>query len=199
MRIQYIALVAIADQVFVAELLLQIPRPSSNMALPRWVLSERVDSVAMLQAFQEWRATDPELSLELQLSEGLPVVNHSPEVPAPDWELIDIPCPRPLFCQRCREGRAGYTFRWFSVLWLDRYLYWRRDGTWLPGDPEGYRTTLRGQRGFEGEILSSRGHLVVEEIGDLESSSEEMKAWITHRTTVYPGFEAELGADGSRT
>ena len=30
--------VAIADQVVVAELLLQIPRPSSEMALPKWVL-----------------------------------------------------------------------------------------------------------------------------------------------------------------
>ena len=150
-------------------------------------------------SFSGVRATDPDLSLELQLIEGLPIVNHCPEVPSPDWELIDIPCPRGTICKRCREGRAGYTFRWFSVLWLDRYLYWRRDGTWLPGDPEGYRATRLGQRGFEGEILSSRGHLVVEEIGDLESSSEEMKDWITHRSSVYPGFEAELGADGSRT
>ena len=139
------------------------------MALPRWVLSERVDSVAMLQAFQEWRATDPDLSLELQLVEGLPVVNHCPGVPSPDWELIDIPCPRGTICKRCREGRAGYTFRWFSVLWLDRYLYWRRDGTWLPGDPEGSRVIPRGHPTFWGEIIDWKGNLLVEDIIESES------------------------------
>ena len=155
--------VAIADQVFVAELLLQIPRPSSEMALPRWVLSERVDSVAMLQAFQKWRSSNPDMAKELGLVDGLPTIHHCPGVPFPDVRVIEIPCPRGVSCKRCREGRTGYTFRWFSCLWLGSYKSWRQDGTWLPGDPEGYRAT-QGFQDFSGEILSSHGHLVVDTV-----------------------------------
>ena len=167
--------VAIADQVLVAELLLQIPRPSSKMALPRWVLSERVDSVAMLSAFDEWRSANPDMAEELGLVAGLPTIMHGnqEDIPGPDAALIEVPCPRGARCWRCRIGKAGYTFRWFSCLWLDSYMDKQRQGSWLPGDPEGYRITFPGQRGFRGEILSSRGHMVVEEIGEMESSSEE--------------------------
>ena len=148
---------------WVAELLLQIPRPSSEMALPKWALSERVDSRAMFSAFQEWRSANPDMAKELGLVNGLPTINDCPEVPFPDARVIEIPCPRGMSCRRCREGRTGYTFRWFSCLWLDNYTSWRRDRTWLPGDPEDYRTT-RGFQDFSGEILSSRGHLVVPRI-----------------------------------
>ena len=140
--------------------MLQIPRSSSEMALPRWVLSERVDSAGMLSAYQSWRAANPEMAKQMGLDKGLPTINHCPDAfPFPKAGVIEVRCPRGMSCKRCSEGRAGYTFRWFSCLWLDSYKSWRAPGTWLPGDPEGYRVT-RGLRDFSGEILNSRGLLV---------------------------------------
>ena len=135
------------------------------MALPRWVLSERVDSVAMLAALQEWRSANPDMAEELGLVAGLPTINHCHEdaLPEPDAGIIGIPCPRGMSCWRYRIGNSGCTFRWFSCLWLDSYKNKRRDGTWLPGDPEGYRTTQE-LTDFDGQILDTRGHVVVDEV-----------------------------------
>ena len=134
------------------------------MAMPRWVLSELVDSAAMRQAFFVWRENSPELAQQWGFVDGLPVIVHCPEIPTPDDKLIEIPCPRGNSCKRCSEGRSGYTFRWFSRLWLVTYMHWRRDGTWAPGDPEGYRVTPRVLGGFSGELLDSRGNLIVDEV-----------------------------------
>ena len=143
------------------------------MALPRWILSEWVDSVAMLQAYNEWRHKNPAMAKELGLDKGLPTINHCPELDSPDMcmnNVMEIPCPRGDNCWRCRERRPGYTFRWFSCLWLEEYKSWRRDCTWLPGDAEGYRETRIED--CRGEIVSSRGHLVVGVIDEVMDLTE---------------------------
>ena len=101
---------------------------------------------------------------ELGLVAGLPIIMHGlqEDIPEADGALIEVPCPRGRRCWRCRIGKAGYTFRWFSCLWLDDYKRFRKDGTWLPGDPEGHRA-MRDAAGFVGEILNSRGELVPED------------------------------------
>ena len=119
------------------------------MALPRWVLSELVDSTAMRTAFVTWREKNPELAQQLGLFEGLPII------------VVEIPCPRGARCKICSKGRAGYTFRWLRSLWLEGYMQLRRDDTWLPGYPEGVRVTpLPG--GFIGELLDAKGYEVEE-------------------------------------
>ena len=127
------------------------------MAHPRWIYSELVDSAAMLQAYKVWRKKNPEMARELGIHQGLPTVAHSPELGI-DAASMEIPCPRGISCKRCREERGGYTFRWFSCLWLEYYEHCRRDYTWLPGDLEGIRAT--DIRDCSGEIISSCGHLI---------------------------------------
>ena len=40
-------------------------------------------------------------------------------------------------CERCRTGRGGYQFRWYSPLWYTDYLRGRtREDSWKLGDPE---------------------------------------------------------------
>ena len=124
-------------------------------------MSELVDSSAMHAAFDEWRSANPDMAQELGLVDGLPTIVHNTVFPTLDM-IIPIPCPRGMSCDRCGTGRAGYTFRWFSCLWLDDYKRFRKDGTWLPGDPEGHRA-MRDAAGFVGEILNSRGELVPED------------------------------------
>ena len=131
------------------------------MALPRWVLSELVDSIAMRTAFVTWRESNPELAQQLGLAAGLPIIIHSPEVGPTEIDMVEIPCPRGARCKICSKGRMGYTFRWFSSLWLELYMQLRRDDTWLPGDPEGVRVTpLRA--GSIGELVDEKGHAVEE-------------------------------------
>ena len=88
------------------------------MALPRWVLSELVDAAAIRAAFNHWRENNPELAQQLGLVGGLPVIVHCPEFGSVEDKMIEMPCPRGNSCKRCSEGRSGYTFRWFSRLWL---------------------------------------------------------------------------------
>ena len=163
------------------------------MALPRWVLSERVDSSSMVLAFKDWRSKNPKLAEVLGLVDGLPIIEHCPAMPlsVPD-NLKEVPCPRGKNCWRCSSRKSGYTFRWFSLLWLDDYKALRGPGTWLPGDAEGVRTTLLGEYGFQGEIITGRGQLVVEEMGEMESRSQQLNNWIADRCVLYPSFEAEL-------
>ena len=163
------------------------------MALPRWVLSERVDSSSMALAFKDWRSKNPKLAEVLGLVDGLPIIEHGRqiELSVPD-KFKPVPCPRGENCWRCSSRKSGYTFRWFSLLWLDGYKDLRGPGSWLPGEAEGVRTTLLGEYGFQGEIINGRGQLVVEEMGEMESRSQQLNNWIAHRCALYPSFEAEL-------
>ena len=100
---------------------------------------------------------------------GLPIIIHFPEFGSMEDDMVEIPCPRGTRCKRCSEGRAGYTFRWFSSLWLEGYMQLRRDDTWLPGYPEGVRVTpLPG--GFIGELLDAKGYEVEEMQGSFWSA-----------------------------
>ena len=66
-----------------------------EMALPKWVLSERVDSTAMLHALQAWSSANPDMAKELGLEKGLPTINHCPSLDSPDMKkVMEIPCPR---------------------------------------------------------------------------------------------------------
>ena len=112
----------------------------------------------MFTAYRTWRKKNPEMAREMGIYKGLRTVAHSPERGI-DVDSMEIPCPRGINCKRCREGRGGYTFRWFSCLWLEYYEDYRRDRTWLPGDLEGTRAT--DVEDCSGEIISSHGHLIV--------------------------------------
>ena len=120
--------------------------------LPRWVCSHRVDSAAMMSAAKHFIHHNPEMWDSLGINGHLTCVNHVvdpsrlPE-PSPTWyKNIDCPLSN-VFCQRCREGRAGYTFRWASPLWLDQYCAMARKGAWMPGDPE--IETFEEARGYQ--------------------------------------------------
>ena len=107
------------------------------MALPRWVLSDKVDSQAMYGAFLAYKSTRP--FAEQEDLNQLYIIDHkspwSSLVPEPICAQKKHACAR-AGCRRCMEGKGGYMFRWYSVLWQERYCELACIGAWKPGDPE---------------------------------------------------------------
>ena len=72
-----------------------------------------------------------------------------------------IPCPHAHDgkCTRCAEGRTGYTFRWYSVLWGEGYQRMRAPYTWDPtADVPGLDGMDDDKRStFTGNVMSSHG------------------------------------------
>ena len=112
--------------------------------LPRWVPSQRVDSLAMLSGFLSYlgkcsAAEKEALSYLYEVEHrtrrtvniyGVELVPQQVSAPVPS-----IPCAEPT-CERCLTQRGGYQFRWYSKLWEKNYRACRRQGSWLPGEPE---------------------------------------------------------------
>ena len=109
------------------------------MALPRWVLSDKVDTYAMYDAFRAYRSTRP--LAEQEDLDQLYIIDHksswSSLVPEPMCAHVANKriCAR-ADCRRCMEGKGGYIFRWYSVLWHEGYCKHACIGAWKPGDPE---------------------------------------------------------------
>ena len=105
------------------------------MAQPRWVSTYRVDSMAMLSAYQYWLRTVGEDRDSYNIGE-LPIVMHRPaDGPATEGTYA-IECTSED-CPRCKKGWGGYVFRWFSPYWSEAYMKMRRrEGCWQPGEEE---------------------------------------------------------------
>ena len=131
------------------------------MAHPRWVLSETVDSVAMIKAYQKWCRENPAEVMQLGLDEGLPIICHYPTFKLAEPGVFKTDCPRGGLCKRCHEERGGFTFRWFSRLWLEEYELLRGPGRWSPGVPEGFQR--QHHPAFAGQVIDSQGYLVGKE------------------------------------
>ena len=99
--------------------------------LPRWIRTDRVDSVAMYSAYKDTvRETDPwfgKLTMRIHAGEG--------QV-RPVRRVTVIPCVR-VDCYLCNAKLGGYTFRWYHKSWRDRYLqYATKADLWMIEDPE---------------------------------------------------------------
>ena len=107
---------------------------------PRWIPAYNVDSVAMYSAYQECLVVSPGISRYLGFKGHLTFIEHDAErlgnpAGAPQMDVRITPCPE-RGCQRCVQGRGGYTFRWYSPLWDSSYCRHARPGAWLPGMDE---------------------------------------------------------------
>ena len=116
------------------------------------MLSDQVDTVATLQAYQNWRTDHPDEMVQLGLVGSLPVTIHAPMLELFEPGVIQVRCPRSSQCLVCEGMRSSYVFRWCSKLWLEDYMNLRRAGSWRPGHPEGPHTSAT--------IVNSRGYLV---------------------------------------
>ena len=104
---------------------------------PRWIEHSSVDSAAMCVAYIRWirkqhkKGEDPVL---------LPEIRHFPYdmglgVELPCFSGTDLPwtpCAT-ANCERCKVGKGGYKFRWYSKMWEKDYMKLRREGSWAPG------------------------------------------------------------------
>eukprot|EP00438_Fugacium_kawagutii_P022093 Skav219837 [mRNA] locus=scaffold859:193541:193897:+ [translate_table: standard] len=113
--------------------------------LPRWIHNSKVDSMAMLSAYIQWvgrelRRCNPEAYPEgTRVIVGeehhtLPTVMHWWDG-MPSLKVNEKICTDSL-CERCRVGRGGYQFRWYSANWYKDYLKMKREDSWKRGDPE---------------------------------------------------------------
>ena len=105
---------------------------------PRWIESHGVDSTAMFSAYSWFLSTDsPDLDRMGFVGE-LTNVNHgcgSIDGQPKPLSVRNVEC-RQHGCQRCFQQRWGYTFRWFSLLWSQKYVELSAPGSWQPGDNE---------------------------------------------------------------
>jgi hypothetical protein len=102
------------------------------MAMPPiWIESNKVDSRAMLSAYL-YRVQPSDIHYGY-----LKMVSHKmidcggTRLTPPAVREEECSAPE---CQRCREGRGGYQFRWYSPLWEEVYVRLARPGAWMPGD-----------------------------------------------------------------
>ena len=134
------------------------------MSAPRWVLSPGVDSSAMLSAVIWFQTKNQESWVDMGLQDQLTLVEHAMDEADPrpltsGIRILKCPIPRGQ-CFRCSQGRSGYTFRWLSPLWVEKYKQLRRPGTWAPGDPEGCGLMMDFGQNFTGQLTTAQGHLV---------------------------------------
>ena len=64
------------------------------------------------------------------------------------------------WCPRCRDGKGGFVFRWYSVLWNDRYCELAAPHCWRPGQAEGYVLGDTYGSPIVSQLASSTGHLL---------------------------------------
>jgi len=124
----------------------------SGPRLPRWILHERVDSTAMLSAFEAYVHYRPLnehpyfwnfYNLE-HAGRGDSVVYrgrvYKPTVLPTSSYSISKPCDR-NGCQRCIDRRPGYVFRWYHPAWSKRYIEdIKKETSWKPSQKEAKRT-----------------------------------------------------------
>jgi hypothetical protein len=129
------------------------------MTNPRWVISPAVDSTAMRGAARNYYEKNPAAFWEMCEDKLTEILHCVPLPVAEDMPITFVDCPGDgSWCTRCQENRSGYTFRWFSILWMEDYEKHRRIGTWAPGDPE---NTFRSPTSrFTGDLLNSKGERV---------------------------------------
>ena len=97
---------------------------------PRWIDDETVDSSAMFIAYIDWFRSECLSGREPEL---LPERRHLPYQVWVDSSGVDlpwIPC-QTVACNRCRIGRGGYKFRWYSQKWQEVYMHHKRPGSWV--------------------------------------------------------------------
>jgi len=103
---------------------------------PRWLDDTTVDSSAMAIAYSAWyKRQEPQPSL-------LPMFIHQagPEreymlASVQDPGTYEVQCRVPA-CWRCRTGKGGFAFRWYSRDWYDEYVRWARPGAWTQVGPK---------------------------------------------------------------
>ena len=131
------------------------------MSLPRWIMAPHVDSTAMLSAFLRWKYANHDEWLELGME--LTIIQHSlPGFATPTEDLsflVHVPCAVPALCNRCRQRRMGYTFRWLGPQWAAEYERTKKAGSWSCTDPEGMPQDVAP--GFRGQIYSSTGAVLL--------------------------------------
>ena len=138
------ARISIANETGVSKILF-------GMALPRWIDDPTVDSQAMMQATLDFRHRHPAQWDMMQLEKQLTCIEHchriTGETRIDPIGLKYIGCQGNDACARCREGRAGYTFRWYSLCWHDAYVAQARKGAWgLASCVADVFVNFRGQR-----------------------------------------------------
>ena len=102
--------------------------------LPRWIDDARVDSAAMLAAFEGYLAQYPESMAQFQ---SLFVITHCcPDNMSPAWTLPTRKCTEKE-CRRCQTRRGGYQFRWWHRTWEADYERLCRPGAWKRTDFNG--------------------------------------------------------------
>ena len=102
---------------------------------PRWILDSTVDSSAMLYAYTKWADAqpghvEPLCVIEHRMPETVEIAGFQimPKK-ATTKGTFERPC-TDLGCERCRTGRGGYQFRWYSAMWYDEYVRNARVGAW---------------------------------------------------------------------
>ena len=121
---------------------------------PRWVDREDVDSQAMLSAYM-WYVGGAQAELSAEPGEWMPswwghltLINHRVDpwpgaIVRPAVQgLAERDCDKRA-CSRCRSGRGGYQFRWYSPYWAGQYNKLRRPGAWEA--PESSACSARGR------------------------------------------------------
>ena len=112
------------------------------MASPRWIENTRFDSAAGYIAYELWfkkkleRHTLEEVLDLYGIGTCLPCIVHRPVEETPYFPYTAMKTCRGVDCSRCKQGRSGYTFRWFSPHWMKDYAENKRKDSWAPGDDE---------------------------------------------------------------
>ena len=94
---------------------------------PRWIDDARVDSAAMLSAFEAFCVREPEYSRGFQ--DLFVIVHRCNYQIAPAWTLPSRRC-QAMQCRRCEQGSGGYQFRWWHRSWESDYEKLCRPGAW---------------------------------------------------------------------
>ena len=64
------------------------------------------------------------------------------------------------WCERCKQRRAGYTFRWYSSFWHEDYMRIpKKRGAWEPGMNE-EEAARKPWENFTGNLVDPCGNIV---------------------------------------
>ena len=104
---------------------------------PKWINNPRIDSVAMLRAYQKSARTEhyPWYG-ELELYRHRHQSFGAYVAPVDASGCTTKECEEPS-CFRCEIGKGGIKFRWFHESWKEAYkLEPKGPGAWCPDDTE---------------------------------------------------------------
>lgn len=107
---------------------------------PCWIHEDKVDSRAMLMAYEWFRQCHPQTAVE---HGPYPVMEHRiPQACALLERTLQPQEVQPQGthkqacsnkdCERSEKEEGGYQFRWYSHLWARRYNKYAREGAWRP-------------------------------------------------------------------